>query len=642
MLTYTDIVSGQMSNQVRTMHKLKKAGALLFFLLLLYSFLRILFYLSYFRTTTVSGVDTLVAFYWGFRLDWTAVFYSNAVFFVFYFFVQDILARRWQKTVGMALFLLSNLPMLAVNIIDLAYYKFNLRRSTIDLFSVLKGSLHANGAFWKEWWYLFVLFLLLCAICIGFFLRWSNKGDAAAGNYFRFSFLPGVCFLMVSGLVARGFTSRPIIPATPLLYLPAACQSLAGNSTITLMYSVLNRQTTLKEKDYFGGTRPDSRFAAAQQLRPAKDFNKKNVVIFVLESFAKEYLDKQDSLHAATPFLDSILNESIVCTNAWSNGLESNKGLVAILGSIPPFFDEPFYYSRYANNSFRGIGTMLKEEGYNSQFFMGAPYDHFGFAKFSAMLGIERYYSMKDYGNSNHFDGNWGIFDHYFLPYAAREIRKKPNPFLSVIFTISTHFPYTIPDTLKARFTIPGQGVEQNSMTYLDYSLRLFFDSISHESWYRNTIFVFTADHNIFWHDDEKYKRYKAFRIPIFFHLPGSPQHINITHTVQQLDIIPSVLDLLNYHKPFMSFGKSVFDTLAQHSAIAKWGDIYQLIDSTYLFGYNERLEKAAYLFNFQKDPALQQNLLGADSISMRSEQQLKAILEYFNYSMIRNKLYVK
>ena len=82
-------------------------------------------------------------------------------------------------------------------------------------------------------------------------------------------------------------------------------------------------------------------FTAKQQFHPAAPFNKMNVVVFILESFAKEYMDKKDPLQAKTPFLDSIMQESIVCNNAYANGLESNKGLVALLGSLPPFFDEP-------------------------------------------------------------------------------------------------------------------------------------------------------------------------------------------------------------------------------------------------------------------------------------------------------------
>ncbi len=627
------------------MQKIRKAAALIVFLLLLYALLRLLFYTMYFSQDSMLFKDRWLVLYWGLRIDFTGIFYANLVFFIYYFLLHSWLTAKWQKPVAVTLLSLINLPLLAINIIDLAYYKFNFRRSTVDLFRVLPGSFQAIGAFWKSWWYLFLLFVLLAVLLVIVFNRFAQHYEPGQ-NYVAGNLLPGIGFLLAAAVLARGMASRPIIPSTPLLYLAPRYQPLATNSTMTVLYSLLKKQTTLKEKNYFHGASPDSLFSARQQLYPAADFNKMNVVVFVLESFAKEYIDRKDPLHAQTPFLDSLMNESIVCSNAYANGLESNKGLVAILAGIPPFFDEPFYYSSYSNNNFRGLGTLLKEQGYNTNFFMGTPYDHFGFARFAHMLGIENYYSMDDYGNKKHYDGNWGIYDHYFLPYVARQLVKKNNPFLSVVFTVSTHFPYTLPDTLKARFTIPGQGVEQNSMSYLDYSLRLFFDQVKNEPWYANTLFVFSADHNLYWHAKDKSSLYKAYRIPIFFHLPGQRKYKEINSTVQQMDIVPSVLDLLHYSRPFMSFGKSVFDTLSPRAAIGNYGDIYQLIGPSYIFGYNEKTEQPAYLYNLKADTGLEKNLLVKgqlpDTNAIKIEEHLKAIIQYFNYSMIKNKLYVK
>ena len=625
------------------MEKIRKSLLIVIFLMLLYALLRILFYQMHFSKTGIAGKQLLTVFYWGWRMDITGIFYANALFFLYYFLVHDFIPRRLRQALSVAFLAVVNLPLLAVNIIDLAYYQFNLRRSTIDLFSVLRGSFSAVGAFWKNWWWLFVLFILLSVVSVMVF-SYLMKDKELRKCSFKQNLAAAVCFLLPAVLLARGWSDRPIIPSTPILYIPANYQALATNSTVTLLYSIVKRQTTLLEKNYY--TRPDSLFTARRQYNAGATFIKKNVVVFILESFSKEYTEKNDPLHAQMPFLDSVMAESMVCENAYANGLESNKGLMAVLGGIPPFFDEPFYYSRYSNNKIRGVGALLKEQGYNTSFFMGAGYDHFGFARLAAMLGIERYYSMKDYGNKKHYDGNWGIFDHYFLPYAARQLSGTAAPFFSSLFTISTHFPYTLPDTLKKQFTIPGQGAAQNSMSYLDYALRLFFETASKQPWYNNTLFVFTADHNLYWHASEKASLYKTFRIPVFFYMPGQRQHMSIRKPVQQMDIIPSVLDLLHYPQPFMSFGKSAFDTLSPGSAIGHFNDIYQMIDSSYIFGYNEKTEQPAYLYNFRTDTALINNLLAPGQLpspqAASMEEQVKAQLQYFNYSMIKNKLYIQ
>jgi len=628
------------------MEKIKRALYIFIFLLVLYSALRGIFYILYFAAGNISTAELATSIYWGWRIDIAAIFYANFIFFLFYFLLIDFLPARYQKLTAVLLLTVINLPLLAINMIDLAYYKFNLRRSTVDIFAVMQDSLPAIGSFWKAWWWLFILFIVLSTISVWFFSRVVNIHHTGKGNYLRSNLLPGLFFLVSVGLLARGFSERPIVPSTPLLYLPAQYQPLATNSTLTILYSAIKHNTHLSEKKYFSKAGLDTLFTANQQLHPAAPFNRMNVVVFVMESFAKEYTVKNDPLHAQTPFLDSIMAQSIVCSNAYTNGLESNKGLVAILGSIPPFFDEPYYYSGYSNNNIRGIGTLLKEQGYTTSFFMGAGYDHFGFARFSKMMGIDDYYSMKDYGNDHHFDGNWGIYDHYFLPFAAKVLRQKSGPFFSTIFNISTHYPYKLPDTLQRRFTIKGQRAEQNSVSYYDYSLKLFFDLIKNEPWYRNTIFVFSADHNLYWNVQDKADLYKTFRIPMFFYLPGQQEHKTIHKTVQQLDIVPTVLDLLHYNRPFMAFGKSILDTLSPGIAINHFGDLYQAIDSSYLFGYNEKTEQPAYLYQFTKDTALQHDLLQhamlPDLHSKKMEDHLKAVIQYFNYSMIYNKLYVK
>jgi hypothetical protein len=95
-----------------------------------------------------------------------------------------------------------------------------------------------------------------------------------------------------------------------------------------------------------------------------------------------------------------------------------------------------------------------------------------------------------------------------------------------------------------------------------------------------------------------------------------------------------------------MSFGKSVFDTLSPAIAINHFDDLYQAIDSSYLFGYNEKTEQPAYLYNFRSDTALVKDLLLKgqlpDQHAVNMQAHLRAVMQYFNYSMIKNKLYIK
>jgi phosphoglycerol transferase MdoB-like AlkP superfamily enzyme len=335
---------------------------------------------------------------------------------------------------------------------------------------------------------------------------------------------------------------------------------------------------------------------------------------------------------------------SIVCTNAFANGLTSNQGIVAILGSIPPLLDVPFYYSAYGNNQFSGIATILRGQGYSTSFFMGAEFDHFGFGKFTRMTGFNKYYSRTSYENDKDYDGNWGIYDHKFLPYAADILNANPKPFIGVIYNLSTHPPYKIPPYLRDRFTYKRQNAAQNSISYMDYSIKLFFDKIRDKDWYNNTIFVFCSDHSAVGLMNKDVNSYGSFRIPVFIYSPVFNKASSINKPVQQIDIVPTILNMLHYPKPFMSFGKTIFDTSPRY-VYNRFLENYQVLDSCFLLGYNEGIETVSYLYNYKEDPLLRNNLLSGSSYAgtvRRLKIHLLSFIQRFNNDVMENRLYIE
>ena len=632
--------------------QVKVVFKILLLLLAIYFLLRVCFYQIYYSTSGLSFHELLIAFYWGTRLDFTTIFLLNGVLCLYLLFLYDKVNVWLRKKIAVTLFVLFNFPMLALCFIDLAYYHFNLRRSNVDILYVFKDSYKAWGLFLIRYWYLLIFFILIIWLSLYVFLRILNYQPAAKSHGINKSkFKPawqGITFLLITFLIARGTGVSPILPSTPLLYLSPQNESLANNSAITFLYSLTKKQTVLADKNYFSNRELDSLFTIRRQYNHADSFSGKNVVIFILESFRRGFLEEGNPQKASTPFLDSLMNESIICKNAYASGVTSNKGIVALLAGIPPVLDEPYYYSVYSNNAVRGMGTILKEKGYSTNFFMGAGKDHFGFGKLCHIVGIDNYYSEDDYGNPEHSDGEWGIYDHYFLPYAADVLNKKQTPFLAVLFNISSHDPFTIPDSLRNKFSIAGQGKQRNAISYVDYALRLFFEQAKNSTWYKNTIFVFASDH----YYDEKLKvfrkplMYKVFQVPMFFHIPYSGISQQISHPVQQMDLVPSVMDMLHYNKPFMSFGRSIYDS-ACGKVFNKINDNYQYLDSSTLIGFNPGLDKFMYYYNYVSDTALEHDLLQSDTFHVSAASQakmnyLKAMTQRFNNSLIHNKLLVK
>jgi phosphoglycerol transferase MdoB-like AlkP superfamily enzyme len=601
-----------------------------------YALLRLAFLLIYFENDAWPPGKLTDLFYHGFRVDIAALFYINLPFLAWYFFIDPFIQFSWKNKVSVVLFSLVNLAFLALNFLDLVYYRYNHRRSTIDLLDVFSDSSSAFNSFFSRYWYVLLVFTLVCIAIV----QRVKKIIARTGE--RRSTLPAyfitsLMFLGIIFIIARGWSKRPLQPSSALLYMDARYQPLLNNSTFNFLFSVVRKQTTLEKKTYFTGRQLDSLFSIYRQYPQGSPFQKRNVVFFVLESFSKEFF-KGYPLETRMPFFDSLMQHSTVFDHAFANALESNKGLPAILASLPDVMDEPLYLSNYSNIPFKGIGSILKEEGYNTSFFMGAEYDHFGFTRLCKSVGIDEYYSRDTYGkHKNQYDGTWGIYDEYFFRYFADVIGKKQQPFFSVLFNLSSHSPYKIPETANW-LKVPGQADHQNSITYVDHSFQKLFDKIKSQPWFSNTIFVFVADHG-YRYTNERNQVLREMQVPLFIYDPRQPVRVSSDRVVKQLDIVPSLLDKLHYSKPFTSFGTSFYRPEPAFS-VNRLNGMYHYIDSTDLIGYDDVHDRILYQYKWKEDPGLlQDQLFYKANDAGKRVILLKALLQRMNNSLTDNKL---
>lgn len=623
--------------------KVRVALRLLLFWLVVYALLRVVFLNLYFAGT-MEGQPVTRMFYWGARIDFSTLFYIHLPFLLYYFFLYDLLPVKPAQWI-VWLLLLAPVPFLALNCIDLVYFGFGNRRSTVDLLYVWKDTMVAVPGFIVSYWWLFLGFAAIVGLYL-WMVRKLLRREVATGGQPRRSLrsyvVRGVLLVLMAG-IAYGETARPIMPATPLLYFPPQYQPLVVNSTATFLYSYFRRQESLAEKSYYPAPQLDSLFSIRRQYASPEPFQRKNVVIFIMESFCKEYLEDTSAFRCETPFLDSLIARGTWCADAYANGSGSNQGIVAILASLPSLTDEPYYYSAYSNNRINGIWSLLKKEGYSTHFFLGASPDHYGFGKFCQMVGIDHYYSEVDFGDARFHDGQWGIYDHQFLPWAAGVLNRQRGPFLATVFNLSTHTPFTVPAELRHRFERPGIEPWQASGAYFDYSLRLFFDSVKHEPWYRNTLFVFTADHSTIGALTRS-NGYLSYRIPIFLFDPADTTRRVIGRPVQQLDIVPTILDRLHYPRPFMSFGQSMGDS--SHSyVINRFYDRIQVHDGHFMLGYRAETDQPVYLYDIENDFNLKANLLDDPQYAAQRqalEQRARMWVQRYNNSLIQHRLWVE
>ncbi|MDF2438488.1 MAG: sulfatase [Bacteroidota bacterium] len=613
--------------------------------MILYSLCRILFLLfnlSHFPGLSFSNLISVL--FYGLYFDASTVAMLN-LFYIFLFLLPlPFRSNPYYNLLLKWIFVIINSIGLLANCADLVYFQFTIKRTTADVFNFFHGGMGNDlgrllPVFFKDYWYVF----LIWAVLIFLLIRWYNRTEKKEIlqwdlKQYGIQFLQLVLFTGFFILIYRGgFQLRPIGIVNAGEYTESKYVPLVLNTPFSIIKTI--EVEGLEPHIYFQHPEETGKYINPYHPADTGAFRKLNVVIIALESFSKEYVGALNPGRPTyTPFLDSLIAESYTCTNAFSNGKKSIEGIPAIIAGIPSWSNEPFITSRYGNNQINSLADLLKTEGYTSAFFHGGTNGTMGFDAFAGLAGFDDYYGRSEYDNEKHFDGHWGIWDEEYLQYTAGEINKKAEPFFASVFTLTSHHPYEIPERYKEIFK-EGPLEIHKTIRYTDNALRRFFETASKMSWFKNTLFVLAADHTGISHDPFYTTRLGNFAIPIIYYLPGSGLKGLDSTVTQQIDIMPSVLDYLNYNKPYFGFGNSVFDKHAKHYWLGFSYECYQMYEGEYVSQFADN--RKTNLYHFSTDSLCDHDInLSEPVITNYMENKTKAILQSYEQSIINNKMH--
>lgn len=617
----------------------------------LFTLCRVGFYLynrDYFADLTAGTFfEILIG---GLRFDLTAVLYTNLLVLVLMIVPLEIRFRAGYQAVVKWLFFVFNGIALAANVSDFIYFKFTGRRTTADIFQQFEHEQNMGGLlgrFLIDYWHATLWWIGLIVLMVWLYNKTRVQGPLIRNRWLFYisglAAMLGVAYLTIGG-IRGGFqhSTRPITLNDAGKYVRDPKDVPLVLNTPFALYRTLGK-TKIKKVHYFADEAElESVFSPVRHGADSGAMRKLNVVVLVLESFSKEFVgffnhDRENGTYKGyTPFLDSLLQHSRSYTYSLASGRKSIDALPSVIASVPSM-GVPYVLSPFSGNKINSLGTILRGEGYHNSFFHGAPNGSMGFQAFMNIAGIEHYYGMTEYGNDADFDGWWGIWDDKFLQFMAHTQRDFHEPFFSAFFSVSSHHPFNVPDEYKARFA-GGPEPILKCIQYTDESLRQYFHTVSKYPWFKNTLFVITADHtssNIMF-DDSRTAR-GLFSIPIFFYRPDNSLVGLEPGLVQQSDIMPTVLGYLGYPHDYIAFGRDVFHSTDEVAWNYK-DDVYQLYQGDYLMQFDGR--RALSLYNYKTDRMLQENVVKQyPDIVQGMEKKMRAIIQQYNNRMVDNKL---
>ena len=581
----------------------------------------------------------------GLRFDLTAVLYLSALYMVM---MVLPLPWRWRtngvyQTICKWVLLVPNLIGLAVNCVDMVYIRFTDRRTSMTFFSEFAndnnlGKIFITGVF--EYWYVTLFFLIATAAMI----QLTRKADGM-----RIIRNPWVYYIVETVLLAVsayfvvigirggfGAYTRPITMSNALQYTNTPRESaIVLNTPFTLMRSTEGKAYV--NPHYYPDDELDQIMSPVHN-EPAshKLMQKRNVVIFILESFSKEYMGSY------TPFLDSLSRVSVSYEYSFASGRKSIDAMPSVLSSIPMLI-EPYIVTAYSTNAVSSVADCLKRKGYTTAFFHGAPNGSMGFQAYARSAGFAKYYGMDEYDGPEAFDGTWAIWDEEFLQYYGRTMSTMAEPFCTAVFTASSHHPFRIPERYEGRFP-KGEVPIHQCIGYSDNALREFFNYAQKQPWYENTLFVLTADHTNQLTRPESQTAKGVYEVPIIFFDPQVNKGKVKDVPVSQTDIMPSILEYLGYDEPYFAFGENALTKDKKHPyAVCYNTNVYQIMSDHLVMIFDG--EQIVGIYDYQEDPLLKANR--KDEWSERKEVKdmltyLKAYIQQYISRMIENHLTVQ
>ena len=503
---------------------------------------------SYFEAAALD--ETMWAFIVGLRFDLATMLIANLIFILGS--LVPLRSGAYEKVLKL-LYVGGNTLFLGFIVGDYEFFAFNGKKLTYDLF--LMGGDVQDQSFQLifNYWYLSLL-VVGSSIFLWRFYPVAEQTLSKKIAWYKSIGISLVLFVLTAIGVRGGLQLRSISPKEAFVFKTYELGNFALNSAYSMVRSFGNEGAPVSR--FFASDEEALRTLVKNRKFDASDWGVpgQNVVILIVESLSQEYVDK-----GLTPFISELAQKSLYFPKNFANGRRSMEALPSIMASFPSIIGTPIYQTQYQSNQFHPLPRILKQNGYATSFFHGGKRGTMDFDAYCYSIGFDEYNALEDYPDQSHFDGHWGVYDHLYLSYVADKLDSYKKPFFAGIFTLSSHQPYSIPESLKGRFPKGSLPIHE-SIGYADYSLRAFFEKVKNKPWYKDTLFIVTADHTQKLESSKFQSILGRYRVPLIFFHPGMELKAKQERVTQHADILPSVLDFLNIsYAQRLYYGSSVF-----------------------------------------------------------------------------------
>lgn len=407
-------------------------------------------------------------------------------------------------------------------------------------------------------------------------------------------FLP--LFLLLFIGARSSFGHRPANTSDAMYTTNRMVNEITKNSIFSVLYAVYDntRHGDKKLIAQYGKMEPKEAIARVKKrlnIESLNDFapfaraetthfkqaKPKNIVIFVQESLGYQFVEAVGGEAGITPNLNRLSKEGILFTDLYSNGTRSIRGLAGMSAGNLPVPGEGVLKRSKSQSDFFTVATALKPLGYHTTFMYGGESRFDNMRSWYLGNGFEEIIDQPKYVNPT-FVAPWGVCDGDVVIRANEEFKKmyaKNQKFATVMFSQSNHSPFLYPtDKIELIKGVPANTVK-NAVKYADYAIGQLIELAKKEPYYKDTVFVIVADHNV--------RVYGNDVVPVdMFHIPalilgGGIEPMKYNKIATQPDVLATVLDLAGLDLTYPIMGHSIFSDKKKNISLMQFYTYYAL-----------------------------------------------------------------
>lgn len=369
--------------------------------------------------------------------------------------------------------------------------------------------------------------------------------------------LAGFDFLAIRGGLSTSVANVSKVYFSPNLFLNHAAtnpvfsflSSLGEGVDYASEYPFFDEATRAEKFDALRGNSP-----SAAPSMPVLKTTRPNVVVVILESFARTIMDAEVEGEPVMPNMQRLKDEGIWFPNFFANSFRTDRGEVAILSGFPAQTKMSVMKLPAKSRNLPSLARSLAREGYATNFSYGGDLNFTNQASYMYATGWQQLSWQKDL----RFDipvSDWGYDDALMCDWFAEQVIAQSRtgvPFLAGLLTLSSHRPFDVP---FAKF----EDKELNAFAFTDDCVGRMIDTLRASPAWDNLLVVLVADHGYPWPHALAYNEPLRHRIPMIWLGGAVAEPRTVDDYASQIDICATILGQMELSHADFDYSKDIF-----------------------------------------------------------------------------------